>query len=429
MKKSARLQTAIALADIILNDGVPPEKALTDWGRGARYAGSSDRKAVRDTLYNIFRRYESLTFVTENEKSGRALVIALLTKICNFSLEDMQMIFSGEHHAPAPLTEGEIQQIRRGAPRSLSESARYHLPESLIPAFKESLGDGLADFAEENLKRAPTILRINPERTDRKTAITALEARFPKVKFEKTAYAPLGIRTSEAVSLADFPLYLDGALDIQDESGQIACDIIAAELETQKDVKILDYCAGGGGKAIPLALSLKTGEITASDIAPQRLKACAERVKRSKIDNIRIVEHADLSKSEEKFDAIILDAPCSGTGVMRRNPYHKIGLTPEKIKEYAARQAEILRNALPYLKAGGSVYYCVCSVLKAENDDIVAAFLKERPDFHLESLTQTAQDRFGPDFAAKITDNGFIRLAPHISGTDGFFIAKMTYAP
>lgn len=384
MTPAARIQAAIEILDQIAA-GEPAEKALTSWARSARYAGSKDRAAIRDHVFDVLRQKLSCAAIGGG-LNGRALMIGSLTQAGT----DLDSVFTGEGHAPSPLADDE----RPDAP-ALDVAEAWDIPEWLLPLWQSSLGDKAAEVAEIQRHRAPVFLRANLRRTTTEEAIMALAAH--EITAQPHPLSPSAIEvTGNARRIKQAPAYLTGEVELQDAASQALVDA----LPLADAGKVLDYCAGGGGKTLAMA-ALSSAMMHAHDANPRRMKDLPDRAERAGIA-VRLLKTNEL-KETGPFDLVLCDAPCSGSGSWRRAPEGKWRLTPEVLDEVTGIQAQILEDAAPLVVSGGALAYATCSVLSVENQDQIEAFLSARPDWTLET-----QRSFTP-----------------LDGGDGFFVAVL----
>ncbi|SEK93769.1 16S rRNA (cytosine967-C5)-methyltransferase [Roseovarius nanhaiticus] len=384
MTPGARIQAAIDVLDRI-GAGTPAEKALTGWARGARFAGSGDRAAVRDHVYQALRCWRSYACLGGGD-TGRARMIGALRA----ADLDPDTLFTGEGHAPAPLSEAE-----RGAGSLPSGADAHDLPDWLWAQFQSDLGEGAARAALALRERAPVMLRVNLARAGLQDVISLLAEDGIHSEPHPIAKSALLV-IDGARRVARSRAYLDGLAELQDGSGQAAMEAIPLP----SNGGILDYCAGGGGKALALAAQ-GARKVYAHDIDAARMADLPARAARSGAD----VEILDGSKLVDKapYSLILCDAPCSGSGTWRRTPDAKWRLTPERLDELKQMQSAILREAAQLVGSGGRLIYATCSVLHAENEARIDAFLQATPNWH-----QTFAQRFD------VSDGG-----------DGFFVAHL----
>jgi 16S rRNA (cytosine967-C5)-methyltransferase len=364
MTPAARLSAAIGVLDRVAA-GEAAEKALTNWARGARYAGSKDRAAVRDIVFDILRMWRSCAALGGGD-TGRARVLGYLRQ----TGQDPAEVFTGQGHAPAPLTQAEAQ-----AGHAPQGAEALDLPDWLAARFAQSLGDQATTAALAMRSRAPVFLRVNLLKGDLPQARQALLE--DGIETETVPQVPTALRVlSGARGVSRSAAYENGLVELQDASSQA----VVERLPLASASTILDYCAGGGGKA--LAMAARTGRrILAHDADPRRMSDLPKRAARAGADVVTI------SDSSGPYDLVLCDVPCSGAGAFRRAPEGKWRLTPERLEELCRIQAQILDHATGLVRPGGTLAYVTCSVLAEENDDQARAFLARNPDWTLaESL-------------------------------------------
>ncbi|QJF51273.1 RsmB/NOP family class I SAM-dependent RNA methyltransferase [Roseobacter ponti] len=384
MTPGARVAAAIGILDAI-GEGQAAEQALTRWARGSRYAGSKDRAAVRDHVFDVLRRRRSAAAMGAGA-DGRALMIGSL-RLQNLPPDDF---FTVEGHAPAPLSDQE-----RSVPAVPDDDGtRWNLPDWLLPEFRRSLGEG-ADAAGSLLgTRAPVTLRVNTGRIAREDAVTRLAAEGMINAPNPVAETALDV-TEGARRIRNSASFTEGLVELQDAASQA----VAAGLP--EGARVLDYCAGGGGKALAIAAD-PARAVFAHDIDPRRMKDLGQRAARAGV-HITELATADLGAAAP-FDVVFCDAPCSGSGAWRRSPDGRWTLTPERLEELAEIQQQILDAAASLVAPAGVLAYATCSVLRVENEDAVEAFLSRNPGW-----TCIHSER--------------INLSQH---SDGFFAAHLT---
>lgn len=361
MLAAARVAAAIEVLDLIL-DGSTPEKALTGWGRTHRFAGSKDRAAIRDHVFAALRRRASFAWLG-GAQTGRGIMLGATA-----ADGTQDAMFTGTGHAPRPKDGDENGATLDAAPRDV----RLDMPDWLLPHFDGALGDDADDVLTCLQTRAGVFLRVNTQRVSIEDAATALAQDGIRTEVLSDVKTALQVTENErrvALSTA----YLDGLVDLQDPSSQAAI----ALLNVQPDQRVLDYCAGGGGKA--LALAAFGAQVTAHDIDPRRMIDLSPRALRAGVQ-IEICATDDLAAAAP-FDIVFCDAPCSGSGTWRRTPAAKWDLTPERLTVLTQLQDEVLAAAAPLVNVTGLLAYATCSVFDAENSDRVQAFLTGNPSF------------------------------------------------
>lgn len=390
MTPAARVQAAIDILDAVIaaaaRQGASADRIAAEWFRARRFVGSKDRRAIRELAWNAIRA------CGEAPASGRAAMLRL-------AADDSALpaLFDGSTYGPAPIAWGEPAAAGGIAPRWLEEAL---------------LASGL-DANEQGalLGRAPLDLRANRLKTTREE----LAARLP-VAAERTI-APDALRLPAGTAAESWPEFAQGLFEVQDTGSQLAC----AALAVQPGESVIDLCAGAGGKTLALAAALENrGHLLACDVDRPRLSRLPERAARAgAIAETRLLdpdrEAAMLADWASRADAVLIDAPCSGTGTWRRNPEARWRLSPNAIARYAATQARLLRVAADLVRPGGRLTYIVCSLLDAEGADGVAAFLAERQDWRSDLPAMPVGRARGSGW----------RLTPAHDGTDGFFFSTL----
>lgn len=381
MTPAARAAAAIQILDAILR-GEPAEAQLTRWARASRFAGSGDRAAVRDLVYDTLRRRRSRAALGGGD-NGRGLILGALRE----AGADPATIFTGEGHAPAPLTSAEAAGGRAPTPAETAD-----LPDWIAQALSADLGPEFPAVAEALRDRAPVWLRMNLARGTRESARAALAAEGIEAEPDPRCATALRVTAGER-RLQSSAAYREGLVELQDLSPQMAC----AALEVGPGTTALDYCAGGGGKS--LALAAHGARVTAWDAAPARMRDLPARAARA---GVRITA-AGTDGPRGQFDLVVTDVPCSGSGTWRRTPDAKWRLSSEDLAQVTRTQAEILRRAAAHVRPGGTLAYMTCSLLARENQEQVDGFVAKHPVFRLqEAVTWTP-----------------------LTASDGFFLAKL----
>ncbi len=384
MTPAARVQASIEILDEILV-GAPVEKALTGWARRSRFAGSNDRAAVRDHVFSALRCKRSFAALGGAE-TGRGLMIGAVRA----AHDDLETLFSGARHAPAVVSEDEQGQDFE------TEAERFDIPEWLWPRFQSSLGDQSVAVAQALQSRAPVHLRVNLIKTDVEGAIAALDADGIKTFAHPACGTALEV-VEGARKIAQSRAYSEGLVELQDAASQA----VVAALDVRPGMRVLDYCAGGGGKALALAMHQGV-EVFAHDVNAGRMRDLPARANRAGAQ-VTILSMDDLAR-HAPFDVVLADAPCSGSGSWRRAPAGKWALTEERLCELTQIQAEILVRLPSMVAPAGILAYATCSMLDDENGSVVDGFLRSHPDW---------SERFRKTW-----------LVSH--GTDGFFTAHLT---
>ncbi|MDP3195806.1 RsmB/NOP family class I SAM-dependent RNA methyltransferase [Tabrizicola sp.] len=378
MTPGARLSAAIAVLDRVLG-GEPAERALTNWGRASRFAGSGDRAAVRDLVYDALRKRAS-SAARGGGLTGRGLVLGLMREA------GQEALFTGEGHAPAVPAPEEVE-------RQPDAEERLDLPVWLIPELRKGLGTDTAPVAEALRSRAPVFLRVNLGKTDLAGAQASLDADGIKAVPHPLATTSLEV-TGNARKVQGSTAYQEGLVELQDASSQA----VVEALPLADGMKVLDHCAGGGGKTLAMAARSKL-RLWAHDASPRRMTDLPERARRAGVT----VERTERPEAAAPYDLVLVDAPCSGSGSWRRDPEGKWRLTPEMLEQVLTTQAAILDRVAPMVGAAGWLAYATCSLLPRENRAQVEAFLTRHPGWRLQR------------------DHAFTPL----QGGDGFYLALL----
>ena len=312
-------------------------------------------------------------------------------------------------------------------PDDLLERHRHNLPEWLVGPLKAQLGDGFWALVESLQQPAPLDLRVNAL-TDKRAEVKA-ELAKAAIKSEATPFSPWGLRIDGKPALTKLDAFARGAVEVQDEGSQL----LALLLDAKRGEMVVDFCAGAGGKTLAIGATMRnTGRLYAFDTSAHRLDALKPRLARSKLSNVHpaaIAHERDdrIKRLAGKIDRVLVDAPCSGLGTLRRNPDLKWRQSPKSVEELTVKQAAILQSAARLLKSGGRLVYATCSVLPEENEAIAEAFSAANPDFVPQDAAELLQSLKVEGFEALCAGGAdgrrYLRLWPHRHATDGFFAA------
>jgi 16S rRNA (cytosine967-C5)-methyltransferase len=387
MTPAARVQTAIELLDTIIAaaraKAAPADRILADWFRNNRFAGSKDRRAIRELVFAAIRACGPVP------ETGRAAMLRLAE-----TDDSLVPLFDGSTYGPAPLGEGEQAAEGGVAPAWLAE--------------RLAAADIAGPEAAALLERAPLDLRVNTLKAERATLALPADA--------VPTDAPHGLRLEPGTPVEQWVEFRDGKIEVQDTGSQLACLAVGA----QPGETVIDLCAGGGGKTLALAAAMDNlGRLIASDTDRGRLSRLAPRAERAGASNIATVllnpqqELDALADMAGRADAVLIDAPCSGTGTWRRNPEARWRLDEKELARLTAIQAHLLDVAAKLVKPGGRIVYVTCSLLDEEGADQFDAFLARHPNVAARA----------PDVPLGTPRGKGMRLTPFHDGTDGFFIA------
>ena len=355
MTPGARISAAIEILNTMA-DGVPAEQALTRWARGSRYAGSKDRAAVRDHVFDVLRQRRLAAHLGAGE-TGRALMIGVLRA----QGVDLGPLFNGQGHAPLPLSEDETT-----VPDAPSDPAvLWNLPDWIIPLFQASLGARADTVAQVLQSRAPISVRVNTAQASVANVAQALAEAGIETRANDLCETALTVTAGER-KLRNSDSYLHGDVELQDAASQAVVAALPA------GTRMLDYCAGGGGKALAMA-ARRDVSVFAHDIDPRRIIDLPARAERAGA-TVKQLE-TDALEGAAPYDVVLCDAPCSGSGSWRRSPEGKWTFTASRLEELTHIQDKILDHAATLTAETGTLAYATCSVLQSENEDRAAAFV------------------------------------------------------
>jgi 16S rRNA (cytosine967-C5)-methyltransferase len=410
-----QLDAASQALDEVLDFKFPADGILSGFFRGQRALGPADRAFVAESVYGVVRHMRQLRRVAGDAVGARKLLIAWLTRYDGLSIRQLEPLLSPSERTWL----AELKTTEVAAP-TLGE--RCDLPDWLTERLLAQYGEEqLIALADSLNAPAPLDMRVNPLKIDRDAAIERLVA--DNLGCTPGKYSPYAIRMNEKVALQKHPLFLDGSIEVQDEGSQLLAILVGAK----RGEMVADFCAGAGGKTLLLgALMRSTGRLYAFDVSEKRLARFKPRMARSGLSNVHptaIAHESDkrLKKLAGKMDRVLVDAPCSGIGTLRRNPDLKWRQTQVGVSELVVKQAAILAAAARLVKVGGRLVYATCSLLAEENDAIVDAFLAAHPEFEeLPANDLLAAQKIALDTGTRL------RLTPLVHGTDGFFATAMT---
>lgn len=421
MTPAARAQAANEILEQLDSSPLPVDRFLRDYFRRRRYAGSKDRAAVAERVFDVLRHRGAFAWRMQSE-TPRALVIASLLQEGQ-AAESIHALFSGSGYGPPALSEAEARMLLSPPQGEPPPHAQGEYPPWLEPELQRAFGDDLLDEMRALQPRAPIDLRVNTLKSTRADLITQLHAEG----YDAVAapHSPFAIRIPAGASgLEKTQAFASGAFELQDEASQIAALLVDA----RPGVRVLDLAAGGGGKALAIAAQMQNeGEILAFDDNPSRLKPLHERAARAGATGINIAEtRGGPLWGDGRFDRVLVDAPCSGTGTWRRQPELRWRLTPERLSGLQKAQAWLLDDGARHAKPGGRLIYATCSLLRCENEDQIAAFLACHSDFAVLPAREVWRESIGTEPPPGMAQ--FFRATPLTTGTDGFFTAVLRRA-
>ena len=378
MTPGAHIAAAIEVLDQILA-GKNAEVSLIKWGRSNRFAGSGDRYAIRDIVYDALRQKNSLTKRSKNI-SGRSWIIALLKK----REVNLDEYFGATRYSPPKIKKWELELLPIE-----NESDLYDIPDWLWPKWKASLGIKANQVADTLKERANIFLRVNIIKGTRQDAIQALEKDGILSKFHPTVSTALIVNKGTR-KIKNSEAYNIGLVELQDASSQAS----VLKLSIDQNGPILDFCAGGGGKSLALSAYLNK-PIFAYDANFERVKDLPNRARRSGAD-IRVIKSNDLKKSY--YGLVFCDVPCSGSGSWRRDPEGKWSLTLQDYERLLSLQKNILATASQLVKPNGNLVYATCSILKDENKAQIQKFIDKTNDWALKKEKFNIPSELGDGF-------------------------------
>ena len=431
MTPGARIAASIDIIGAIEAGARPADDTAAEYFRRRRFIGAKDRAAIAAQVYAVLRHRAALDWWIERSGEAaadraRARVIAALLLVEQSGAEAVAASFDGGRFRPAALAPPERRLVQRLAGRTLYHPAMPRavaadLPEWLEPRLAAVFGAGLEREMAALNSPAPMDLRANLLKTDRDGARHALAAEG--IAAEPTRWSPLGLRLVRRVPLSGTAAFRDGLVEVQDEASQLAALLAGA----RPGMRVVDFCAGAGGKTLALAAAMgNRGKLVACDVSAWRLERAARRLRRAGVDNAErrlLSGERDpwVKRHARSFDRVFVDAPCLGIGTWRRNPDAKWRSRPADLAELVPRQQAILQSAARLVKPGGRLVYATCSLLREENEAQAEAFLAAAPDFALYPATRAWQEAIG---GASPGGGEYLRLTPARHGTDGFFVAQ-----
>jgi 16S rRNA (cytosine967-C5)-methyltransferase len=422
---AARIAAAIDL--LVVVEGAPKRPAdavANDFFRSRRYIGSGDRRAVSERVWSVLRARRRLAWWLGNMPATPRLLVAASLLLEGWTKSGVAQSFSGGQFAAPPLDRSELGAIARIEGHTLDHpdmpgAVRLEVPDWLLPRLQARFGNSL--FTEMAALSEPATLdmRVNLLKGDREQALAALAAEGWEAK--PTPFSPWGLRIEGRRPVTDGPAFQSGLVEIQDEGSQIVALMVGAA----PGMRVVDWCAGAGGKTLALAGMMDNrGQIVACDVSAPRLEGAVRRLRRAGVHNVErhLVTIGDkwLKRRAGTFDRVLVDAPCTGTGTWRRNPDARLRLKESDLSELVPKQAMILDTAQSLVRKGGRLVYATCSLLEEENEAQVSSFLLRHPEFALVPLAQAWP------LPVPVPNMGdCLSLTPARHHTDGFFTAVL----
>jgi 16S rRNA (cytosine967-C5)-methyltransferase len=442
MTPGARLQAVLDILDAFEQSyQAPLDQFLSFYLKKRRYIGSKDRAFISETVYQLFRYWGKIRAIAmmqgvvleglHPEKRNRFRLLIFLIHATKASHAEIACWFNGQHHHPLPLASDEKRLFKEAiAVESLPLWAQAEVPPDLLGIFQETFGEQTLIHGKALQTEAPVDLRVNTLKTslEQLQACLALEG----IPTHPTPLSPLGLRLHKRQSLSHLEAFQQGLFEIQDEGSQL----IALLTDARPGEKVVDFCAGAGGKSLALsALMSGKGRIWACDVAEWRLQRAQVRLRRADVQNVTlqllmqpvgqpVMVSTDpwVEAHAGKMDRVLVDAPCSGVGTWRRQPEKKWRLRLEDLKRLFEVQQQILQNASQLVRPGGELLYATCSLFSKENEHQIARFLKNNPDF-VKVPMEARWAKQLPEKTPPVWVEGCLRLTPLEHQTDGFFMA------
>jgi 16S rRNA (cytosine967-C5)-methyltransferase len=438
MTPGARIQAAIELIDQVLQawtsqKRIPADKMLEGYFKSHRYIGSKDRGAISELVYWVLRHRASIEWWLDRENQrlyGRSFVLAAIVLRKDYNPQTILSLPKDSQFSPPPFTDDEIKFFNTLVRFDLQhpdmpDHVRLNYPQWMDGILHQALGDNFeAEILALNAQ-APTDLRVNTLKTTREKLLETLN----KEGFEctPTPVSPVGIRLAKRGPIFTSETFKKGHFEVQDEGSQIVAQLVDA----QSGQRVIDFCAGAGGKTLAMAADMKNkGTILAWDTSEKRLLQTKPRIRRAGIDNVQThvitSEHdAFIKRHKGTADRVLVDAPCSGSGTWRRNPDLKWRFTQHDLDEVSAIQQTILQSAARLVKPGGRIIYATCSILKEENDHQIAKFLTSVNNFRVVCAEKVWNKNTSLEDSDAVS---YLALTPHKDGVDGFFAAVLVRA-
>ncbi len=391
----------------------PADAALRHFFQAGRI-GSNERTLVAETVFGVLRHRLLLEQACKDQATPRRLALAFWVRFGGYNLRELTPLLKEEESewlATVKALKAETQTL----------AIQAELPEWVIEKMRPQ-------FAEEEIRAiglsmqqpAPLDLRVNTFLADRNEVLAGLQQE--KVSADVTPFSPIGIRVKGKPSVNRSPMFEAGKFEVQDEGSQLLGFLLAPK----RNEMVVDFCAGAGGKTLMLGAMMNSqGRLYAFDVSEKRLANLKPRLKRSGLSNLQpqLIDHENdikIKRLSGKIDRVLVDAPCSGLGTLRRNPDLKFRQSPDSVRELTEKQASILAAASKLVKQGGRLVYATCSLLPEENQGIVEAFLSAHPDFIAVPAGDVLQQQKIP-----LEMGTYLQLLPHVHGTDGFFAAVL----
>lgn len=419
MNENLIRQAAMLLSNMLDFDA-PADAKMSAFFRDNRDLGNKERAFIAESVYGVIRRLRYLSAITANAEDdpddARKLILAWLLRVQGRSLRDIDSMLNEQQREWAISIKAKSTE---DLPLAVQADVRDWLWEKLVKQYGE---EEALNICRSMFEQATLDLRVNTIKGTHEEVLAKMLAENINNEQVMAAmpYSPIGIRMPNRLGISKHVLFTEGKIEVQDEGSQILSYLVAPK----RGQMVADLCAGAGGKTLALgALMRNTGRLYAFDVSEKRLNNLGKRLKRSGLSNLhaQVIHNENdlkLKRLNGKFDRVLVDAPCSGLGTLRRNPDLKWRQTEQDVIELNIKQTNILARAAKLTKAGGRLVYATCSLLEEENESVAEAFLATHPDFALVPANEVlAQQQI------KLDTGKYLKLLPHLHGTDGFFAA------
>ncbi len=422
MHPKALLDESTRLIEKVFKFDHPADAVVARHFRENKALGPRERATLSDTVYAVLRERLKLEWLARSGTGSKWRRLAILG-------------FPGDRDfLKSALTDPEktwLDTCARVTDGDFLAPHRHNLPEWLAQALRDQVGKEFDALATSLNQPAPLDLRVNTLKMKRDAAVTELKA--AGLAAQATPFSPWGVRLQDKANLGKLPLFINGGIEVQDEGSQL----LALLMDAKRGEMVADFCAGAGGKTLAIGASMRnSGRLYAFDTSAHRLDAIKPRLARSGLSNVHPVAIAHerderVKRLAGKMDRVLVDAPCSGLGTLRRSPDLKWRQTPETVAAQAELQGRILASAARLVKPGGRLVYATCSLLSQENEAVAGAFTREHPDFEVLPVSALLAAAHVVDSDQLVAGEGgcFLRLWPHRHATDGFFAAVWTKKP
>lgn len=398
----------------VLKFNYPADAVLSKWFREHRQLGGRDRGEVAEAVFDVLRHLRRYRQYAESGVGAANRRLAILGLVATLGESTVSAVIEVEEREW-------LERVLKIDNDTLNPAIRFSVPEWLFTELSKQ--ENASALMNALNAKAPLDIRVNPLKGNREEVLATLEKQEPKLAMNPTPWSPFGIRFVDKPALNRWSLFEKGVIEVQDEGSQLLCMLVSP----RRSDMVIDFCAGAGGKTLLLGAMMRSqGRLYAFDVSGARLAKAKPRIARSGLSNVTCIQlnnenDVHVKRLAGKAQRVLVDAPCSGMGTLRRNPDLKWRQTPEDLEELRELQTRILNSAARCVAPGGRLIYSTCSLLPQENEEQIHAFLAKHPDFVLIPFEQVLGDR-NPGLHS---DDGMLHLRPDVHGTDGFFAAVL----